>query len=154
MSLRPSSATAEECLRELCHPLKLAVLRATPLLGFIHPMIRFPDVQKTAQQEIDSIVEERRSPLWSKLAKLLDINMIVKKIPWNAVLWRILFFPRTKIRRVIGSFSLKPLRVSKVKNLDNQLDHELPRGRERRNFSWIWLDILTELLSLTYLAVA
>ena len=56
------------------------------ILAFIHAMIKFPDVQRTAQQEIDSIVEEKRSPLWSDFTKLPYISMIVKEtMRWRPV---------------------------------------------------------------------
>lgn len=49
-------------------------------------MIENPEVQRTAQQEIDSVMGEERSPLWPDFAKLPYINMIVKEtMRWRPV---------------------------------------------------------------------
>ncbi|MCJ1348478.1 hypothetical protein MMC31_006710 [Peltigera leucophlebia] len=56
------------------------------ILAFIHAMIKFPHVQIKAQQEIDSVVGEDRSPLWSDYAKLPYINQVVKEtMRWRPV---------------------------------------------------------------------
>lgn len=59
---------------------------ATTLLVFIQAMIKFPHVQKKAQVEIDSVVGEDRSPLWSDYARLPYVSQIVKEtIRWRPV---------------------------------------------------------------------
>lgn len=56
------------------------------ILAFIHAMIRFPQVQKKAQQQIDAIVGEDRSPLWSDYPDLPYVTMIVKEtMRWRPV---------------------------------------------------------------------
>lgn len=56
------------------------------ILAFIQAMITFPDVQKKAQGEIDAVVGEDRSPLWSDYAKLPYVAMIVKEtMRWRPV---------------------------------------------------------------------
>lgn len=56
------------------------------ILAFVQAMITFPDVQKKAQAEIDAVVGEDRSPLWSDYAKLPYVAMIVKEtMRWRPV---------------------------------------------------------------------
>lgn len=56
------------------------------ILAFIHAMIKFPDVQKKAQQQIDTIIGEDRSPLWSDYPDLTYVAMIVKEtMRWRPV---------------------------------------------------------------------
>lgn len=56
------------------------------ILAFLHAMIKYPSVQKKAQQEIDAIVGDKRSPLWSDYAKLSYVGMIVKEtMRWRPV---------------------------------------------------------------------
>ena len=49
------------------------------ILAFIHAMIKFPHVQKTAQQHIDSVIGDDRSPLWSDYIRLPYIAVVVKE---------------------------------------------------------------------------
>lgn len=57
------------------------------LLAFLHAMIKFPQVQKKAQREIDSVVTEDRSPLWSDYTALPYVSQIVKEtMRWRPVL--------------------------------------------------------------------
>ncbi|TAQ84218.1 hypothetical protein B7494_g7455 [Chlorociboria aeruginascens] len=56
------------------------------ILAFIHAMIKFPHVQKKAQEEIDRIVQEDRSPVWSDYVQLPYVGMIVKEtMRWRPV---------------------------------------------------------------------
>ncbi|TVY29831.1 Cytochrome P450 monooxygenase, partial [Lachnellula hyalina] len=56
------------------------------IIAFIHAMIKYPNVQKKAQAEIDQIVGQSRSPLWSDYARLPYIAMIVKEtMRWRPV---------------------------------------------------------------------
>ena len=56
------------------------------IIAFIHAMIKYPNVQKKAQAEIDQIVGQSRSPLWSDYAKLPYIAMVVKEtMRWRPV---------------------------------------------------------------------
>ncbi|MCJ1466164.1 hypothetical protein MMC07_004783 [Pseudocyphellaria aurata] len=56
------------------------------ILAFIHAMIRFPHVQKKAQQQVDTFVGEDRSPLWSDYPDLPYVTMIVKEtMRWRPV---------------------------------------------------------------------
>ena len=56
------------------------------ILAFLHAMIKYPEVQKRAQQEIDSVMGEERSPVWSDFSRLPYINMIVKEtMRWRPV---------------------------------------------------------------------
>lgn len=60
---------------------------ASTVLAFIHVMIKFPHVQKKAQEQIDSILGEERSPLWSDYSDLPYVAMIVKETQrWRPVL--------------------------------------------------------------------
>lgn len=49
------------------------------ILAIIQAMIHYLEVQRKAQEEIDSVVEFQRSPVWADLPKLPYINMIVKE---------------------------------------------------------------------------
>lgn len=56
------------------------------ILAFIHAMIKYPYVQTKAQQEIDSVIGEDRSPLWSDFAKLPYVSQVVKEtMRWRPV---------------------------------------------------------------------
>lgn len=56
------------------------------MLTFIHAMIKFPRVQKKAQEEIDAVVGEDRSPLWSDYARLPYVSQIVKEtMRWRPI---------------------------------------------------------------------
>lgn len=59
---------------------------ASMILAFIHAMIKFPQVQRKAQEEIDSVVAEDRSPLWSDYAQLPYVSQIIKEtMRWRPV---------------------------------------------------------------------
>ena len=59
---------------------------STMILAFIHAMIKYPKVQQRAQQEIDSVMGDERSPLWSDFPALPYINMVVKEtMRWRPV---------------------------------------------------------------------
>lgn len=59
---------------------------SSTIFAFIQAMIRFPHVQKKAQQQIDTIVGEDRSPLWSDYPELPYVTMIVKEsMRWRPV---------------------------------------------------------------------
>ena len=49
------------------------------ILAIVQALIQYPEVQRKAQEEIDSVVGWDRSPQWSDLASLPYINMIVKE---------------------------------------------------------------------------
>lgn len=56
------------------------------LLAFIHAMIKWENVQKKAQQEIDSVIGEDRSPLWSDYSNVPYVSMIIKEVMrWRPV---------------------------------------------------------------------
>ena len=56
------------------------------ILVFVQAMTNFPHVQTKAQRELDSVVGEDRSPLWSDYAKLPYVAMIVKEtMRWRPV---------------------------------------------------------------------
>ena len=56
------------------------------ILAFLHAMIKFPHVQKKAQEEVDSVIGEDRSPLWSDYARLPYVSQIVKEtMRWRPV---------------------------------------------------------------------
>ena len=60
---------------------------ASITLAFIHAMIKFPEVQEKAQKEIDSVIKEDRTPLWSDYDRLPYIAMIVKEtMRWRPAL--------------------------------------------------------------------
>ena len=59
---------------------------ASIILAFIHAMIKFPQVQEKAQQEIDANVGDARSPVWSDYAKLPYTAMVIKEtMRWRPV---------------------------------------------------------------------
>ncbi|KAK8877624.1 cytochrome P450 oxidoreductase [Apiospora arundinis] len=49
------------------------------ILAMVRAMIEFPDVQKKAQQQIDEVVGEDRSPTWDDFSQLPYINMMIKE---------------------------------------------------------------------------
>ena len=49
------------------------------ILAIVQALIQYPEVQRKAQEEIDSVVGWERSPQWSDLASLPYINMIIKE---------------------------------------------------------------------------
>ena len=49
------------------------------ILAIVQALIQYPQVQRKAQEEIDSVIGWERSPQWSDLASLPYINMIVKE---------------------------------------------------------------------------
>ncbi|KAI9841068.1 MAG: hypothetical protein M1837_001039 [Sclerophora amabilis] len=49
------------------------------MLAIIQAMIKYPEVQKKAQAEIDAVIGQGRSPTWSDFASLPYINMIIKE---------------------------------------------------------------------------
>lgn len=56
------------------------------ILAFLHAMIKYPEVQKRAQEQIDSVMGDERSPVWSDFSSLPYINMIVKEtMRWRPV---------------------------------------------------------------------
>ena len=56
------------------------------ILAFIHAMIKFPEVQKKAQAEIDGVVGADCSPRWEHYSQLPYIAMIVKEtMRWRPV---------------------------------------------------------------------
>lgn len=59
---------------------------SSAILSFIHAMIKYPHVQTKAQQEIDSVIGEDRSPPWSDYAKLPYVSQVVKEtLRWRPV---------------------------------------------------------------------
>ena len=52
---------------------------ASVLTSFVQAMVAFPDVQKRAQAEIDSVVPEDRVPNWEDYEKLPYVAQIVKE---------------------------------------------------------------------------
>ena len=56
------------------------------ILAFVQAMVKYPHAQTRAQQEIDSMIGENRSPVWSDYAKLPYVSQIVKKtMRWRPV---------------------------------------------------------------------
>lgn len=56
------------------------------ILAFIQAMVKYPLVQKKAQEEIDAVASESRSPLWADYANLPYVAMIVKEtMRWRPV---------------------------------------------------------------------
>jgi cytochrome P450 family 619 len=53
---------------------------AAVLTTFLQAMTKYQDVQKQAQKEIDDVVGEERSPLWSDFPQLNCVNMIIKEV--------------------------------------------------------------------------
>ena len=59
---------------------------SSTILAFIQAMIKFPHVQKKAQQQIDTIVGEGRSPIWSDYPDLPYVAMVVKEtMRWRPI---------------------------------------------------------------------
>ncbi|KAF2501077.1 cytochrome P450 [Lophium mytilinum] len=57
------------------------------ILAILQAMTEYPEVQKKAQAEIDSVVGPDRSPQWADFSKLPYINMIIKEAHrWRPVL--------------------------------------------------------------------
>ena len=54
------------------------------IIAFTHAMTKWPDVARKAQKEIDAVMGEERSPLWSDYAKLPYVAQVVKE----AMRWR------------------------------------------------------------------
>jgi cytochrome P450 len=54
------------------------------ILAFIHAMTKWPEVQQHAQREIDRVVGDERSPVWSDYKELPYIAQCVKE----AMRWR------------------------------------------------------------------
>jgi len=56
------------------------------IIAFVQAMARWPEVQKRAQQEIDSVLGEDRSAVWEDYEKLLYVAAIVKEsMRWRPV---------------------------------------------------------------------
>ncbi|KEY67011.1 hypothetical protein S7711_04695 [Stachybotrys chartarum IBT 7711] len=53
---------------------------ATTILVLLQAMSENPDILRTAQAEIDSVVATERSPLWSDFEKLPYVNMVIKEL--------------------------------------------------------------------------
>jgi cytochrome P450 len=52
----------------------------------IHALVQWLEIQKRAQKEIDSVVDETRTPSWSDFAKLPYITQVVKEAQrWRSV---------------------------------------------------------------------
>ena len=49
------------------------------IIAIVQAMIQYPHVQRKAQEEIDRVIGESRSPKWSDFAELPYINAIVKE---------------------------------------------------------------------------
>ncbi|EXJ63278.1 uncharacterized protein A1O5_11599 [Cladophialophora psammophila CBS 110553] len=59
---------------------------ATALLNFIKAMTCYPDVQKEARKEIDGLMDDSRSPLWSDYKSLPYVGAVVKEtMRWRPV---------------------------------------------------------------------
>ena len=59
---------------------------ASIVTAFIHAMTKWPRVQRRAQQEIDAVLGEERSPLWSDYERLPYIAAVVKEaMRWKPV---------------------------------------------------------------------
>jgi cytochrome P450 len=56
------------------------------ILAFIHAMTKWGHVLQKAQREIDSVIDEDRTPVWSDYADLLYVATIVKEAQrWRPV---------------------------------------------------------------------
>ncbi|KAI9879658.1 MAG: hypothetical protein M1830_007765 [Pleopsidium flavum] len=56
------------------------------LLAFIHAMVKWENVQKKAQREMDSVIDQDRTPVWSDYSKLPYVSMIIKEVMrWRPV---------------------------------------------------------------------
>ncbi|KNG83322.1 putative cytochrome P450, partial [Aspergillus nomiae NRRL 13137] len=52
----------------------------------MHALVQWPEIQKKAQQEIDSVVDETRTPVWSDFANLPYVTQVVKEAQrWRPV---------------------------------------------------------------------
>lgn len=49
------------------------------ILAFVHAMLKHPNVQRQAQNEIDGVIGEDRSPAWADYARLPYVAMTVKE---------------------------------------------------------------------------
>ncbi|KAI0110930.1 cytochrome P450 oxidoreductase [Nemania sp. FL0031] len=49
------------------------------ILAMVRALIEFPDVQRKAQEEIDAVMGEDRSPTWDDFPQLPYINMVIKE---------------------------------------------------------------------------
>ncbi|KKA19811.1 Cytochrome P450 [Rasamsonia emersonii CBS 393.64] len=63
------------------------------IIACIQVLTKWPEVQKKAQAEIDAVIGEDRSPLWSKYTKLPYVAAVVKE----AMRWRPTKFPNPDI---------------------------------------------------------
>lgn len=45
----------------------------------IQALVQFPEIQKKAQAEIDAVVDESRTPVWSDFAQLPYVTQVVKE---------------------------------------------------------------------------
>jgi cytochrome P450 len=60
---------------------------ATMTIAFLQAMVKYQNVQQEVQKEIDSVVGEDRSPIWSDYDDLPYVSMIVKEtMRWRPVL--------------------------------------------------------------------
>ncbi|KAE8378183.1 cytochrome P450 [Aspergillus bertholletiae] len=56
------------------------------IIACMQALTKWPDVQKKAQQEIDSVVDESRSPTWSDFEQLPYVTAIIKETQrWRSV---------------------------------------------------------------------
>jgi cytochrome P450 len=53
---------------------------AVTLVTFIQAMTKWREAQKNAQEEIDAVVGDDRSPVWSDYPKLPCVSMIIKEV--------------------------------------------------------------------------
>lgn len=59
---------------------------ASIITAFVHAMTAYPEIQKKAQTQIDSVVGEDRSPTWSDYARLPYVAQCVKEsMRWRPV---------------------------------------------------------------------
>ncbi|QKX58383.1 uncharacterized protein TRUGW13939_05505 [Talaromyces rugulosus] len=56
------------------------------ILAFIHAMTKWSNVLRTAQEEIDSVISDDRTPIWSDYSQLPYVATIVKEVQrWRPV---------------------------------------------------------------------
>lgn len=56
------------------------------ILAFVHAMTKWPDLQRRAQEQIDSVIGEDRSPTWADYDKLPYVATCVKEtMRWRSV---------------------------------------------------------------------
>jgi cytochrome P450 len=56
------------------------------ILAFIHAMLKYPEVQRKAQQELNDVLDESRSPNWSDYVRLPYVAQVVKEtMRWRPV---------------------------------------------------------------------